>query len=89
MATGLEMYDALKEAIESAGYPSEFKVQIVESRDLRKLRTSDLMSRGYNEKVAEEASGALLKGDFGPLSEAIGVKLVISADADSLMPHQP
>lgn len=88
MATGLKMFDALRNATRSLTSGSRFEVNTVESYHLRKLKTSDLTSLGYAEKIAEEVSSALLNGDYGPLGKSMGLQLSISADAPKLLPEE-
>lgn len=85
MATGLEMYDALKSATATLGLGSEFTINTIESYDLCKLTVDDLMSRGFAEHIAEEVSKALLHDDFGPFSKSVGLKIEISPDAPLLL----
>jgi hypothetical protein len=84
MVTGLEMYDALRNATSTLPVGSECSVHAVEAYDLRKLKPSDLASRGYDEKIAKEVSSALLKGDYGPLGKSMGLRLSASHDAPRL-----
>ena len=86
MATGLEMYDALKAATAGIEAGSEFTVNTIDSYDLCKLKVSDLVSRGYDEGIAEEVSGALLRRDFVPFGRRIGLTIRVSSDAPQLMP---
>jgi len=86
MATGLEMYDALKDATSHLEVGSEFTINAIDSYDLCKLTVSDLESRGYDRKVAEEVSGALLQNDFEPFGRSLGLTIHISPDAPRLIP---
>ncbi len=87
MATGIEMYDALRKATRTLPKGSEFTVNIVESYDLGKLKPSDLISRGYSERIANEVSSALFIRDYGPLGSRMGLRLAISNDAPPLLPE--
>jgi len=85
VATGLEMYDALREATREVPAGSEFTVNAVKAYDLCKLKPSDLVSRGYDEKIAEEVSSALLEGNYDPLAKSMGFRLSVSNDAPRLL----
>jgi hypothetical protein len=88
MPTGLEIYDALRNATRSLPAGSEFTLNAVEAYDLRKLRPSDLTSRGYDERIAEEVSSALSSGDYGPLGKSMGLRLSASHDALRLLAEE-
>ena len=85
MATGVEMYDALKAATADLGIGDKFTINTVESYDLCKLTVSDLESRGFDTRVAEEVSGALLERDFVPFARSLGLTIRISPDAPRLI----
>ncbi|MCS6908517.1 MAG: hypothetical protein RML93_11645 [Anaerolineales bacterium] len=63
MASGLGMYDALRNATRELPAGSEFALNAAEAYDLSKLIPSDLRSRDYDGKTADEVSSALLNGD--------------------------
>lgn len=86
MATGLEMYGALREATQGLAPGTEFRINAIDARDLCKLRPSDLISQGYDEKIAEEISSALLNGDFGPLGTSRGLRLSVVRVQPGLLP---
>ena len=88
MGTGLELYDALRNGIRNLPPGSEFPVNAFESFDLRKLKPSDLVSRGYEEKIAEAISSALFQGNFGPLGKSMGIRLSVSHDSPRLLPEK-
>ena len=81
------MFDALRKAVKKLPTESEFKMNAVEAYDLRKLKSSDLISRGYSEATAEKVSLALLKGDYGPLGTSMGLRLSVSPAAPPLLPE--
>jgi hypothetical protein len=85
MPTGPEMYEALRQATRELGVGSEFTVNSIEAYDLRKLRPSDLIAVGYDDKIAEEVSSALLNGDYTPLARSMGIQLTVSHEADRLL----
>lgn len=87
MATGLDMYDALRNATRKLPAGSKFAVNAVEAYALRKLKPSDLVSRGYEQKTAEVVSSALLNGDYGPLGKSMGLQLSPNPDAARLLPE--
>ena len=87
MATGLEVYNAIRSATAGLGAGSEFSVNTIDSYDLRKLKVSDLVELGYTEGIAKEVSSALLKGDVGPLGRSMGLRLEVNALAPRLFPE--
>jgi len=88
MATGLQTYDALKDATADLEIDSEFTINTIDSRELCKLTVSDLESRGYDRKDAEEVSGALLQNDFEPFARRLRLKIRITANAPRLVPEE-
>lgn len=86
MATGLEMYDALKIATADLQSGSEFTINTLDSYDLYKLSISDLLSRGYDEKVAEEVFGALSQDNLKPFGRTRGLVIHVSSHAPRLLP---
>jgi len=87
MATGIQMYNVIKEA--TADYPvgAEFLIHKVDANDLIKLRPSDLESLGYDLGVAEGVSSAVREQDFGPLGRTMGIRFVFNSDAPRLATH--
>jgi hypothetical protein len=75
--TGLQAFDALKKATKGKELGNDHAIDWETALDLRKLKTSDLVALGYDETEAERVSGALLKGDVGPLGESMGLKLSV------------
>ena len=60
----------------------------VDRHDLAELQPSDLVSRGYDRKIAEEVSPALLSGDYADLGNSMGLRLSVSREAARLLPTQ-
>ena len=77
MATGLEAYDALKSATQGMPDGSAYTLSKIERRDLGKLSVTDLLSRGYDEKVAEEVSTSLMNGSVDLLGKSMGLSLTV------------
>lgn len=86
MATGLEMYDALRRATGLLPAGSVFRVNAVEAHDLRKLTVRDLVSRDVDEKIAEGVSSALLDGNYELLARSMGLRLHVVRNAPRLLP---
>ena len=78
------MYDALKAATADLVIDSEFTVNTIDSCDLCKLTDIDLVSRDYDEEVAERVSIALRKHDLRSFGESIGLKISVSPNAPRL-----
>jgi hypothetical protein len=89
MATGREMYGALREATRALGVGETFAVNAIDARDLAKLRPSDLVALGFDEQAADVASAAMLDGDFEPIARRMGLRLIISHEAPRLIPDSP
>jgi hypothetical protein len=88
MAAALEAFDELKAALKKHPQGSSFELNFLDMLDLAKLRPTDLMSRGYDQKTAQKVSTALLEHDehsVGPLGESLGVQLKVSHDAKPLL----
>jgi len=85
VASGLEIYDALKSATTNLAAGEEFVLNTIDSHDLCKLTSSDLVSRGYDETIAEDVSGALFRHDLEPFGRSIGLALKVSSDAPRLV----
>jgi hypothetical protein len=83
MATGLEIYDALKRLRHP--HSSTVKINQLDATDLEKLTPGDLASRGFDVEVAEEVSVSLSEGKLDLLGERMGLKLEIDPDAPCLI----
>jgi hypothetical protein len=71
MATGIEMYRAVKQA--TAGLiDTDFAINTEDASDLLKLSTDELQAEGYDLAVAEEVVSALGKSDYRPLGRTMG-----------------
>jgi hypothetical protein len=86
-ASGLLVFDALRFATRNLPFGSTFEVHAEEVRDLCKLCPHDLVERGFEETVAERVSAALINCDLKPLSKSIGIILVVSHEANRLVPE--
>ena len=73
MATGLEMYDALKAATRDLPDGGSFVINPNDALDLRKLTSGDLVSRGFDDEIAEAVSRDLLEGHLNTLGRALGI----------------
>lgn len=82
--TGIEALDALMAVTHEEEHGSKFLVHPEDGKDLRKLKISDLMSREFSEREAEEVSSALLHNGLEILGRALGLDLSESYDAPRL-----
>ncbi len=85
MATGLECYDALKTATADLPIGSDYVLNQIERFDLFKLTASDLISRGFDEFIAECVSADLLNQELDELSKTMGINLSHASDAPLLI----
>lgn len=88
MATGLEMYHAVKKAAESVRGNGPLKINPFDKLDLCKLTRGDLMCVGFDEKTAEVIADDLSKERLDELGNALGVKLVTVKRTLGLIPGE-
>ena len=89
MASGLEMYRALKRATEELPINSEFNINPSDKCDLCKLTESDLReSLGFDRSVARAVDDDLLRGRITELGKAIGLRLLVVRHARNLIPGE-
>ena len=88
MAASLEMFDALRRETRGLTLGSAFRINHLDKLDLSKLRTSDLVSRGFSEAAAERVSGDLLSGGLQELGKAIGLVIEVDRTALNLIPGE-
>lgn len=88
MATGPEMFDALKRRTAALSIGSRFQVNGFDANDLMKLSDDDLVERGFDRAVAERVDCDLLKGSLAELGKAIGIDLSIGRQAPNLIPGE-
>lgn len=88
MATGLEMFDALKRRAAALPAGSRFAVNTFDAKDLMKLTQDDLQSRSFDSGVAERVDRDLQRGSLTQLGKAMGVELVIDRKAENLIPGE-
>ena len=81
MPSGPEMYDALVKAWRHVPPGGEFVMHKIESLDLQKLISSDLIARGLDPKYAIEVCRDLHNEDFESFQVIHGRRLVFSFDA--------
>src|SRR4051794_7147915 len=88
MATGLEMYDALKAATRGLPYDCTFVINPNDALDLRKLTVGDLMARGFDGEKAQVVSRDLLDGNFETFGQALGIQLEVKKRVLNLIPGE-
>lgn len=88
MATGLEMFDALKRA--TAGLPigSRYEINTFDAKDLMKLTEDDLRTLGFDAIVAARVDRDLLGGNLTEFGKAIGLELAVNRQAGNLIPGE-
>lgn len=88
MATGLEMFDALKRAMANQSVGSRFEVNTFDAKDLMKLTECDLVARGFDPAVAMQVERDLLSGSLSELGKSLGLELSVSRQVDNLIPGE-
>ena len=90
MATGTEMYNAVKQAIinqfEANPDGANFEIHEIDALDLVKLTPPDLEALGYNGENADRISGALFNQDFSLIGASLRVNFVLTHDITRLLP---
>jgi hypothetical protein len=88
MATGLEMFNALRQA--TAGLPAgaQFNLNRFDADDLRQLSVSELVSIGWDSPKAELVVRDLTNGKVVELGSALGVRLCITTEVKNLIPGE-
>ncbi|HQU41849.1 MAG TPA: hypothetical protein PK867_03515 [Pirellulales bacterium] len=82
VATGLEMYDALKNSLAERTVP----INQFDAEDLMKLTADDLRARGIDSGTAERVARDLAAGSLAELGNAISAKLTIEQKQPNLIP---
>ncbi len=85
MATGPEMYAALRAATKPLTMGSSFSINPAALLDLQKLTPEDLVELGYGEKYAKEACSGLAKGSLASLGQCMGLELSVDRAAPRLI----
>lgn len=80
MATGLEMFAALKRATGDLPQGSILYMNQFDKLDLCKLTEDDLLSVGFDEEIACRAGRDLSQQSLEELSNAMGIRLVVKED---------
>lgn len=88
MASGLEMFQALRARTKDLSTGSTFLVNIFDKLDLCKLTPEDLRSVGFSQSVAEQVSANLMNQSLDALGNALGLKLVVDKNALNLIPAE-
>jgi hypothetical protein len=87
MATGLEMYDALVQAI-AARNNGRIAVNEFDAEDLAKLTRDELVSRGVDTAQANRIVSDLGTGNLRELGKAVGVDLSVEERQPNLIPGE-
>jgi hypothetical protein len=88
MATGLEMYNALRKAIGARNSNGVLKINRSDKADLCKLSVTDLESLGYDRATAERVGNDLSNDSLGELGKSLGIKLEVEKYALVLIPGE-
>ncbi len=88
MPSGPEMYDALVKAWRHVPPGGEFVMHKIESLDLQKLISSDLIARGFAPKYATEVCLDLHNEDFESFQDIHKRRFLFSFDAPWLCGDQ-
>ncbi len=88
MATGLEMFDALRQATSRLAARAEFKINDFDTEDLMRLSAADLARRGFDPSIAERVARDLAGGRLDELSAALNVPLRVDHDVKNLIPGE-
>jgi len=88
MATGLEMFDALRHVTDGLPTGAEFKINRFDAEDLRQLSATDLVSAGLDDPAAKRVAQDLANGNLGELGAMIGVRLSIAHEVKNLIPGE-
>ncbi|HVC97585.1 MAG TPA: hypothetical protein VND64_28140 [Pirellulales bacterium] len=88
MATGLEMFDALRQATSTLPSGGQFHVNRFDADDLRKLSVPEFISMGWDSSTAELVVRDLANGKLGELGTALGVRLCITTEVKNLIPGE-
>jgi len=89
MATGMQTYLALKTRTAHLPMGSAWPINGTDFKDLCKLTIRELVSQGYDEAIADEATEWLHKGLLGPFSRSVGLQLSVHPLAMSLVTPRP
>lgn len=85
MATGLQMFDALRQATKGLPLGSRFGINTFDAQDLMTLTECDLRGRGFDDCVAEHIGRDLAQGHLTELGRGIGIDLALDRRADNLI----
>jgi hypothetical protein len=88
MATGLEMYHAVKKATERLNGDKILKINASDKRDLCQLNVPDLESLGFEKGNAERIANELSKGNLAELGKTFGIHLEVEKYALVLIPGE-
>lgn len=88
MATGIQMLEAVREAIRQRPGITELSLSVFDAIDLQKLKPSDLEELGVDRHRAEVISADLMQGSLQELSNWLGIKLVKDKRQENLIPGE-
>jgi hypothetical protein len=88
MATGLEMFNALRQATAGLRAGAQFNLNRFDADDLKQLSVSELVSIGWDSPKAELVVRDLANGKLVELGTALGVRLCITTEVKNLIPGE-
>jgi hypothetical protein len=88
MATGREMYKALKHATSDLPAGSTFTINPFDKIDLCKLTVGDLEKEDYSSAIAERVSQDLMTGSLRELGASMALCLVVDKGTLTLIPGE-
>jgi hypothetical protein len=88
MATGLEMYRAVKKATERLNGAGILKINASDKRDLCQLNEPELEFLGFDKGSAERIANELSHGNLTELGKTLGINLEVDKHALVLIPGE-
>ncbi len=88
MATGLEIFDALKRTTANLPIGNRFEINTFDAKDLMKLSADDLQARGFDAAIAKRVDRDLVSGSLSELGTAIGIEIALNRQARNLIPGE-
>ena len=88
MATGIQMLEAVREAIKRQPGVKELSLSMFDSTDLFELRASDLEGLGVDRERADVISADLANESFVEFGAWLGVKLIRDTHHKNLIPGE-
>jgi hypothetical protein len=88
MASGSEMFDALRKAIKPMQSGESFDVNLSDALELGKLTEDDLLAKGFGPEEARRVEADLHRGNLSELGRALGIRLKVIKHKQNLIPGE-